>query len=365
MRRRVRAATSILTIIGAVAVLASMGLGANRTFEADDGTDEELPKVDAQLAARTAPPSVKARVDELRQLVRRKGLDYSVGHTSMAGRPIPKAVATPEQQKRTAESVRRQNEEAQKVIAADKLPSIQEILEPPKPGTMTTMSASPCASRARLVYTNVPGVRNQGQCGSCWAFAGAGIVDISYRMRYGRHANVAEQELLDCAGGLANGAIDGCNGLFVESTMLHMQLDGVAWERRYPYRAKDAGSCKNPPYSYKVHTWGWAAFGWASVGDIKRALCQHGPVATSIEVTEPFYYYTDGVFADKPRSAYVGGIPIVNHAVVIVGWDDAKGAWRVRNSWGRNWGDDGYAWVKYDNNGIGWDTVWAIAKQHP
>jgi hypothetical protein len=47
-----------------------------------------------------------------------------------------------------------------------------------------------------------------------------------------------------------------------------------------------------------------------------------------------------------------------------VGWDDDKGAWRVRNSWG-NWGEDGYAWVKYDNNAIGWDTVWAIAKPSP
>jgi cathepsin K len=67
------------------------------------------------------------------------------------------------------------------------------------------------------------------------------------------------------------------------------------------------------------------------------------------------------VFQEKSKSSY-GPIPSINHAVVITGWDDAKGAWRVRNSWGTGWGENGSAWVKYNNNAIGWDTVWAVAK---
>jgi cathepsin L len=48
----------------------------------------------------------------------------------------------------------------------------------------------------------------------------------------------------------------------------------------------------------------------------------------------------------------------INHAVVIVGWDNTKDAWLVRNSWGTGWGNDGYAWVKYRHNGIGFNSVW-------
>lgn len=183
------------------------------------------------------------------------------------------------------------------------------------------------------------------------------------RIRYERRPpNVAEQELIDCAGWPFQGLINGCDGFFVESTMLHMQVSGVAPEGSYPYAARDTGNCRNPAYSYKVRTWGWVAIGYANVDRIKEALCNYGPVATYIEATALFKSYTGGVFSEKPRSAY-GPIPAVNHAVVIVGWGDTKGAWRVKNSWGRGWGEDGYAWVKYNNNAIGWDTVWAIAKE--
>lgn len=209
----------------------------------------------------------------------------------------------------------------------------------------------------------LPSIRNQGACGSCWSFAGGGIVDINYRLRYGRRANVAEQELVDCAGGPASGQVDGCGGFFIESVMLHLQLDGVAWEGRYPYEGRDTGRCRNPNFSYKISTWGWAGLGFASKEQIKDALCRYGPVATTLEVTENFAAYAGGVFSEKPRSRY-GLVPLeVNHAVIIVGWDDDKGAWRVRNSWGRGWGEDGYAWVKYEHNAIGWDTVWAVAKK--
>jgi cathepsin L len=297
--------------------------------------------------------------------------------------------------------MQRQNEEAMRVLQALNIPSVEQILkqralQPVKPslpinsqlqirqrGTpgkesqaeasteeeVTSRAVStPCASQASFLYRQGSGqalspIRDQKQCGSCWAFAGASIVESSKRIRYGGVANIAEQELIDCAGGLVNGMIDGCNGFFVEETMLHMQFGGVARESAYPvYQAKDRGICLNPTYRYKVSTWGWVAIGYATVQQIKNALCQYGPVATSIEATDLFQDYTGGVFQQTPQSSY-GPIPATNHAVVIVGWDDAKGAWRVRNSWGTGWGESGYAWVKYNNNAIGWDTVWAVAKK--
>ena len=191
-------------------------------------------------------------------------------------------------------------------------------------------SVSSCASRSRNIWssTYLAPMRQQGTCGSCYAFAAGGVVDSSYRIRYGRSANIAEQELIDCAGGIANAMIDGCKGFFVEPTMLHA-MSGVAWEGRYAYVAKDRGVCGNPPYSYKILTWGWAGIGYASVSQIKDALCHFGPVATTIEATKLFKNYTGGVFQEKSRSRY-GLIPTINHAVMIVGWDPRRSSASTR-----------------------------------
>jgi len=335
----------------------------------EDGKPEiELSPINIKDREKNANPLILQKLKNIRLEINKQKLPYEVGYTTVLDEPIRPAVKRPNE--RTADSINKQNQEAQKIISQNKIPTVEELLAGeqspgatnPSPQIMSS-NRSRCATRRAMNYDSyLPNIRNQGNCGSCWAFAGGGIVDINYRIRYGRRANVAEQELVDCAGGLANGVIDGCNGFYIESTMLHLQLDGVAWEDRYDYEARDTGRCRNPNFSYKISAWGWAGLGYSSKEQIKDALCRYGPVATTLEVTDEFQAYTSGVFSDKPRSRY-GLIPSINHAVIIVGWDDDKGAWRVRNSWGRGWGEDGYAWVKYDHNAIGWDTVWAIAKQ--
>ena len=388
-----------ICIVGGL-LFVSAAMAADRPFVVANDTDPASPPMDLRAKEMNAPPQVKAKLQQMRQFIQQNQLPFSVGYTSRTELPVPSAQATPDDKGRTAESMQRQNSEAASVIQRERIPSVEEILrqrelplnlaegtmsnKAPAPGvrprgvsdeasTDTASGAeevqsravsSPCASRTSFVYssTYLAPMRNQGACGSCWAFAGGGIVDSSYRIRYARSANVAEQELLDCAGGLANAVINACNGFYIESTMLHMQMDGVAWEANYPYVARDRGTCSNPAWSYKISSWGWVGIGFASVADIKNALCAYGPLATTIEVTDLFQNYTGGVFQQKPRSQY-GLIPAINHAVMIVGWDDSKGAWRVKNSWGTGWGESGYAWVKYNHNAIGWNTVFAIAKQ--
>lgn len=393
-----RAAVRIACALGlgsAVWLSASM-VFAERAPDAADDAEVELRQEDFRGREATAPPQVKTHLQQLRQFVQKNKLPFTVGYTSATERPLPKVRVTPDEKQRTPQSMQKQNDAAMKILKDEQIPSVEQILGPrtlspikapqlqSKPGaslgeappqsssgtTMTTLStsSSSCASRSQFLYRQGSGealspVRDQGQCGSCWAFAGAAIVESSKRIRYGGVANIAEQELIDCAGGIANGAIDGCDGFFVEPTMIHMQFDGVARESVYPsYQARDRSNCANPPYRYKVTTWGWAAIGFASVQQIKSALCRYGPVATAIEATGLFQSYTGGVFQQKPRSSY-GAIPGVNHAVVIVGWNDAKGAWRIRNSWGTGWGENGYAWVKYGHNATGWDVVWTVAKK--
>jgi len=385
--------------------------GAERPFDPVEEVDAETAVEDFRAREAMASPQVKQLLQAQRQFVQQHNLPFSIGFTSATERPLPALRTAPDVKTRTLETMQRQNEEAARVLQAGKIPSVEQILNqrtiqpiaPPvqlnpqlqiKPrgipeeegqsgasdsasetaadtteeGEVGTRSVSTsCASKSSFLYKQGSGealspIRNQGACGSCWAFAAAGIVEASKRIRYGGVANISEQELIDCAGGLAHGVINGCNGFYIEPTMLHMQFDGVAKESNYAaYQAKDRGVCNNPYYRYSVSTWGWVGFGFATTQQIKNALCQYGPVATTIHATNLFQNYTGGVYQEKAKSSY-GPIPTINHAVVIVGWDDAKGAWRVRNSWGTGWGESGYAWVKYNHNAIGWDTVWAVAK---
>jgi cathepsin L len=88
-----------------------------------------------------------------------------------------------------------------------------------------------------------------------------------------------------------------------------------------------------------------------TVEQLKSALVEHGPLAATVKVDYCFSIYKSGVFNGQNNSS-------VNHVVMLVGWDDAKGAWRVKNSWGKEWGEDGYAWIKYGSNNIGLFAAW-------
>jgi C1A family cysteine protease len=96
---------------------------------------------------------------------------------------------------------------------------------------------------------------------------------------------------------------------------------------------------------------------------IKTALCSHGPLSTAIYADELFQDYTGGVFDEHAEQ-----FNWVNHGITIIGWDDSKGAWLIKNSWGLSWGEtgglgnsNGYAWVAYNTNNIGTATAWVDA----
>ena len=102
----------------------------------------------------------------------------------------------------------------------------------------------------------------------------------------------------------------------------------------------------------------------ASTEEIKRALIVYGPVVTTLVSDSCLKLYGGGVFNEEQNWYVSGGKKTVrrgNHILLIVGWDDAKGAWLVKNSYGTEWGENGFGWIKYGSNNIGQFSAWILA----
>ncbi len=186
-------------------------------------------------------------------------------------------------------------------------------------------------------HSYVTGVRNQGACGSCWAFGGIAALESRIKITAGdpdEELDLSEQYLLSCSPG-------GCSGYSLYGTANFLQQQGTVTEECMPYRANDGIACgtvcSDAQYKFRrVSDWHWTY----GVNNIKAAL-QNGPVYVAFEVFSDFYDYTGGVYR------HVYGRSEGWHAVSIVGYDDSLEAWVVKNSWGESWGEDGYFWIAY------------------
>jgi len=183
-------------------------------------------------------------------------------------------------------------------------------------------------------------VKNQGDCGSCWAFATAGMFESVIKKTFSATENLSEQQLISC-----NSYGYGCDGgWFVPE----IYKDGAVKETSFPYKQASA-SCKTGCKKY-YHSTGFkfiSANGIPSVTSLKNAIYKYGAVAASVYVDDRFQYYKSGVFNGKANGD-------INHAIIITGWDDTKQAWHIKNSWGSDWGESGYMWIAYNCQSIGY-----------
>jgi len=186
-------------------------------------------------------------------------------------------------------------------------------------------------------------VKNQGQCGSCWAFSTTGSLEGAHARASGRLVSLSEQQLVDCSVTYGN---NGCNGGLMDNAFEYvLKNGGVDTEMSYPYHA-DEERCH-----FKVKNIGSTCSGFVDIteGDevaLKHALATAGPVSIAIDVTEDkFMLYKDGVFVDETCSNDPSQL---NHGVLIVGYGTAnengqeKDYWIVKNSWSSKWGEEGY-----------------------
>lgn len=213
------------------------------------------------------------------------------------------------------------------------------------------------ANNSRFNYRDigkVTPVRNQGGCGSCWAFGALGAYESSNLIRNNISSDVSEQDVLNCSGAGT------CGGGWYDPVFKYMLTEGVAGEAAEPYQAVDNACDFNLYKPYRAINWGFVTAKWEipTVQQIKDALCQYGPLAVAVNATSAFSSHNpaNGVF--KEEGADTG----VNHAVTLVGWDDDKNAWLIKNSWGSGWCDNGYMWIDYNTNNIGYAATWVQAQ---
>lgn len=198
----------------------------------------------------------------------------------------------------------------------------------------------------------VTSAKNQRNCGSCWAFGTVAPLESAILMFDGKTEDLSEQALVSC-----NPWGYSCNGGWYAFDMF---IDpGAALESCQPYRGSDNTRCNNCAGAYKILEWGYISQSERpSVEEIKTALLLYGPLVTCMHASGPFLIYKGGVWTLDEEGD-------INHAVTLVGWDDSlgpEGAWIIKNSWGSDWGENGFAYVAYGVLDVGYAPAFIIYK---
>jgi C1A family cysteine protease len=178
-------------------------------------------------------------------------------------------------------------------------------------------------------------VKDQGQCGSCWAFSAIGNIEPLYAIKSGKLLNLYEQQLVDCD----RDEDQGCNGGLMDNAFAYLVSAGGAEQSKdYPYKARDQ-TCKFDKTKSVVQLSGFKDIA-QDEAEIEKALTQVGPLSVAINA-EPLQWYDSGIYDGDDYECDPDGL---NHGVVIVGYGVEKGVkyWIVRNSWSASWGEKGY-----------------------
>jgi len=178
----------------------------------------------------------------------------------------------------------------------------------------------------------VTAVKNQGQCGSCWAFSTTGSTEGANAIAGKGLVSLSEQQLVDCSGSYGN---QGCNGGLMDQAFQYIKATGgLCTESSYPYTAQD-GTCKSS--CKRVHTiTGYTDVTRDSDSALAAAVAQQ-PVSVAVEADQSsFQLYSGGVMTGSCGTN-------LDHGVLVVGYgEDGQKYWKVKNSWGASWGEAGY-----------------------
>lgn len=194
----------------------------------------------------------------------------------------------------------------------------------------------------------VTAVKNQQTCGGCWAFSAAGAIEGAYQIETGQLVSLSEEDLIQC-----NTLTDsGCNGGLMDNAFRWVESNGIASEAAYPYTSGGGttGSCRLiKELSPVVKISGFTDVTADSPTALMSAVSQQ-PVSIAIEADKSvFQLYSGGVMDSTACGTNL------DHGVLLVGYSSTGTSpyWKIKNSWGSDWGEDGYIRLGMASSGSG------------
>lgn len=313
----------------------------------------------------SAPAQIKTRLATLRQQLQARGRRFSVGYTTALDIPLEVLSATriPRNLPTVTERVNTRATQLQRVDRT-------ALSEAARINPDILKFALRCNAKGKSWdwrrNGKVTPVKAQ-ICGTCWDFTSMGAFEGSYAIRNNALVDASEQYILNCA------SAGTCAGGWWMPVFDFMLANGTATETDVPFTGNDSASCPTgTTLPYRVSAWAFVGSDYSKVAPtdaMKQALCEHGPLAVAVQTDTAFQAYTGGASGDEVFDETDQSFPWIDHGVTLIGWDDAKGAWLIKNSWGTGWGstcgfgsERGYMWIAYGSNNIGIAAAWVDAQ---
>lgn len=204
-------------------------------------------------------------------------------------------------------------------------------------------------------------IKNQGQCGSCWAFSTTGSLEGQHKLKTGKLVSLSEQNLVDCSSAEGN---YGCDGGLMDQGFEYIKVNhGIDTEKSYPYTAEQ-GTCEFKRSDVGATDTGYVNIKHDNEKALQDAVAHVGPISVAIDASlDSFTNYAGGVY-DAPSCSSTE----LDHGVLAIGYGvyHGKDYWLVKNSWGTDWGIEGYIMMsrnKHNQCGIATEASYPVVKK--